>query len=221
MQLSSVFSNVSKFSPYNIILLHSLMAWQTSSVSVFIFVTNPPVGREHNNGPTLPHEADRLGQCGVHGTRQTLPHLLRHPRILLSGSTTWKQVSTYVFDSKPTYRSAISYTVEPPNKGHYGTVYFVPCREGVPIGKNNTLKHGVETSVPCREGVPIGKNNTLKHGVETSVPCREGVPIGKNNTLKHGVETSVPCREVVPILEVTKVLVKQVSLVERSSLSWR
>ena len=27
------------------------------------------------------------------------------------------------------------YTVEPPNKGHFGVNSFVPCREGVPISE--------------------------------------------------------------------------------------
>ena len=33
------------------------------------------------------------------------------------------------------------YTVEPPNKGHFGANSFVPCREVVPISEVYTLKY--------------------------------------------------------------------------------
>ena len=54
----------------------------------------------------------------------------------------------------------------------------------------------------------------------------ESLFLKSNNTLEywHGVETSVLCREVVPISEVKKSIgmgLKQVSFVERSSLSRR
>ena len=49
------------------------------------------------------------------------------------------------------------YTVEPPNKGHFGTNGFVPCREVVPISEVKYYKHGAATSVLCREVVPISE----------------------------------------------------------------
>ena len=42
-------------------------------------------------------------------------------------------------NSDPFTRSGLSsahiYTVEPPNKGHFGANSFVPCREVVPISE--------------------------------------------------------------------------------------
>ena len=36
-------------------------------------------------------------------------------------------------------------------------IYFVPCREVVPISETLKYEHGVETSVPCRGAVPISE----------------------------------------------------------------
>ena len=68
-------------------------------------------------------------------------------------------VRTYILHVHTYIGKRLLYTVEPPNKGHYGANVFVPCREVVPMYnlRGSISMHGVETRVLCREVVPISE----------------------------------------------------------------
>ena len=72
------------------------------------------------------------------------------------------------------YPSKLPYTVEPPNKGHYGASDLVPCeRSSLSLRSNNTLKYlrGDETRVLCREVVPISELGSLVGGSTVCTVC--------------------------------------------------
>ena len=46
-------------------------------------------------------------------------------------------------------------TVEPPNKGHFGTSHFVLCREGVLFSEVKNVLLKWERGILCREVVPF------------------------------------------------------------------